>query len=158
VSERRRSVPVPVLELPLVSLPTEHPCANCGACCTYIATQIDDPNTFQQYENIHWYLTHENVGVYIDFEGDWYLEFQTRCRHLTDEKTCGIYEERPLLCSEFSFTDCERNSKEPAWKHYFHSQAELVEFLRQKRPRAWERYMRKRRELLRKRKASLRQR
>jgi hypothetical protein len=62
------------------------------------------------------------------------------------------------VCSEFSFTECERTTKEPGWKHYFHSQAELVEFLRQKRPRAYERYMRKRRELLRKRRASARSR
>src|SRR5262249_19164493 len=54
VSESRR--PAPVLELPLVSLPSLHPCADCGACCSYVATQIDDPSTFQQYENIHWYL------------------------------------------------------------------------------------------------------
>jgi len=156
VTESRR-IPRP-LDLPLLTLPSVHPCADCGACCTYVATQIDDPSTFQQYENIHWYLTHENVGVYIDWDGDWYIEFQTRCRHLTDAKTCGIYEERPLVCSEFSFLDCERTTGESAWKHYFHSQVELVDFLRQKRPRAYERYMRKRRELLRKRKASARSR
>ena len=154
MSESRRSAPV--LELPLVTLPSAHPCSGCGACCTYVATQIDDPNTFQQYENIHWYLTHENVGVYIDWEGDWFIEFQTRCRHLTEQKTCAIYEERPRVCSEFSFTECERTTKEPGWKHYFHTQAELVAFLREKRPRAYERYMRKRRELLHKRRASAR--
>jgi len=146
------------LELPLVSLPGAHPCANCGECCTYIATQIDDPGTFKEYENVRWYLTHENVGVYIDWDGDWYLEFKTQCKHLTDAKTCGIYEERPLVCSEFSFNDCERNSGEQGWKHYFHSEEELIDFLRTKRPRAWERYMKKRRELLRKRRASVRSR
>jgi uncharacterized protein len=147
---------IPVLELPLVNLPKAHPCAGCGDCCTYVATQIDDPHTFAQYENVHWYLTHENVGVYIDFDGDWYIEFQTKCRHLTAEKTCDIYETRPLVCSEFSFLDCERNTGEQAWKYYFKSQEDLVEFLRTKRPRAYERYQRKRRELLQKRKASVR--
>ena len=148
--------PAALLELPLVSLPGAHPCASCGECCTYVATQIDDPGTFKEYENLHWYLTHENVGVYIDSDGDWFIEFKTKCKHLTDAKTCGIYEERPLVCSEFSFNDCERNSGERGWKHYFHSQEELVEFLRSKRPRAYERYQKKRRELLRKRRASAR--
>ena len=150
--------PLAILELPLVTLPGAHPCANCGDCCTYVATQIDDPGTFKEYENLHWYLTHENVGVYIDWDGDWYLEFKTRCKNLTDAKTCGIYETRPLVCSEFSFNDCERNSGEPGWKHYFNSQEELVEYLRTKRPRAYERYQKKRRELLRKRKPSARSR
>ena len=144
------------LELPLVALPGAHPCANCGECCTYVATQIDDPGTFKEFENVHWYLTHENVGVYIDWDGDWFIEFRTNCRHLTTDKTCGIYRERPLVCSEFSFHDCERNSGEKGWKHYFHTQEEFVEFLRSKRPRAFERYMKKRRELLRKRSAKTR--
>lgn len=144
------------LELPLVTLPGAHPCASCGECCTYVATQIDDPKSFREFENVHWYLTHENVGVYIDWEGDWFIEFKTRCRHLTHAKTCAIYEDRPLVCSEFSFTECERNSGELAWKHYFHSQEEFVEFLRTKRPRSFERYMKKRRELLRKRGAKTR--
>ena len=43
---------------------------------------------------------------------------------------------------------------ERGWKHYFHSQEELVEYLRTKRPRGYERYMKKRRELLRKRRGS----
>jgi hypothetical protein len=68
------------LELPLVQLPSAHPCSSCGECCTYIATQIDDPQSFRDYDQIHWYLTHENVQVYVDWEGDWYLEFLTRCR------------------------------------------------------------------------------
>jgi uncharacterized protein len=152
------SAPPRGLELPLVSLPKAHPCASCGDCCTYVATQIDDPSTFKQYEDVHWYLTHENVGVYIDWEGEWFIEFRTRCRNLTDAKTCGIYQERPLVCSEFSFTDCERSSGESAWKHYFNSQEELVAFLRAKRPRAYERYMKKRGELLRKRRTSARSR
>jgi Fe-S-cluster containining protein len=91
--------PSPTLDLPLVDLPGAHPCSGCGACCTYVATQIDDPSTFKQYENIYWYLTHENIGVYIDWEGDWYLEVQTRCRNLTEARTCGIYVDRPLVCS-----------------------------------------------------------
>jgi len=143
--------PAGELELPLLSLPGAHPCAGCGDCCTYIATQIDDPKTFAEYENVHWYLTHENVGVYIDWDGDWYLEFQTRCRNLTEARTCSVYQTRPLVCSEFSSDDCERNSGESAWKHYFHSHEDLLAFMRTKRPRAFERYMKKRRLLVKKR-------
>jgi len=151
MSESRAQTPR--LELPLVSLPGSHPCASCGDCCTYVATQIDDPQTFGDYENVHWYLTHENVGVYVDWDGDWYLEFRTRCRNLTEARTCAVYETRPRVCSEFSWTDCERNSGESAWKHYLHSPEDLLAFMRAKRPRAFARYMKKRRELLRKRKA-----
>jgi Fe-S-cluster containining protein len=141
----------PSLELPLVDLPRAHPCADCGQCCTYVATQIDDPTTFKEYENLFWYLAHENVAVYIDWEGEWYLEFQTRCRNLTDARTCAIYAERPLVCSEFSFEDCEKNSGEQAWKHYFRSFDDLLGFMQAKRPKAFARYAAKRRALLKER-------
>ena len=142
------------LDLPLLDLPGAHPCSGCGECCTYIASQIDNPKTFREYENIYWYLTHENVAVYIDWDNDWYLEFQTKCRNLTEAKTCGIYIDRPLVCSEFSWTDCERNSGEQGWKHYFKSYEDLLGWMQAKRPKAFARYAKKRRELLKERERS----
>jgi len=139
------------LALPLVSLPSAHPCSGCGACCTYVATQIDNPKTWKQYENVYWYLTHENVAVYIDWEGDWYIEFQTRCRNLTEAKTCGIYVDRPVVCSEFSWTDCEKNSGLQGWKHYFKSFEDLLGFMQAQRPKAFASYAKKRRALLKER-------
>ena len=142
------------LDLPLVNIPVAHPCSGCGDCCTYVATQIDNPSTFKQYENIYWYLTHENVAVYIDWEGDWYLEFQTRCRNLTETRACGIYIDRPVVCSEFSWTDCERNSGLQGWRHYFKSYEDLLGVMQAKRPKAFARYAAKRRALLKERERS----
>lgn len=142
------------LDLPLLSIPTAHPCSGCGDCCTYVATQIDNPSTFKQYENVYWYLTHENVAVYIDWEGDWYLEFQTRCRNLTEARACGIYIDRPVVCSEFSWTDCERNSGLQGWRHYFKTYEDLLGFMQAKRPKAFARYAAKRRTLLKERERS----
>jgi hypothetical protein len=136
------------LALPLVDLPRSHPCHGCAQCCRYIATQIDDPSAFRDYENIFWYLTHRDVSVYIDHEGDWYLEFRTVCRHLTPSNTCGIYAERPQICENYSFEECEITTRESGYRHRFESQPELLDWLRTRRPKAFARYMRKRRELL----------
>jgi Fe-S-cluster containining protein len=141
------------LELPLVSLPGSHPCSDCGQCCNYVATQIDDPTAFRDYENIFWYLTHRDVSVYIDHDGDWYLEFRTVCRHLTPSATCGIYAERPLICEDYSWEECEVTTREPGYRQRFGSHQELIDWMRVKRPKGFERYMRKRRELLKKRAA-----
>ena len=139
------------LELPLVGLPSAHPCHDCAQCCRYIATQIEDPSSFRDYENLYWYLTHRDVSVYIDHDGDWYLEFRTVCRHLEPAGTCGVYAERPKICEDYSFEECEVTTREPGYRHRFDSYAELLEWMRVKRPKAFGRYMRTRRELLRKR-------
>ena len=72
------------LELPMLELPKAHPCSACGKCCHYIAIEIDNPSSFKDYDELYWYLTHKDVCVYIDWEGDWFIEFETVCEHLTD--------------------------------------------------------------------------
>ena len=141
------------LELPMVALPESHPCQACGECCRYIATEIDAPTSMQDYEHIAWYLLHRDVSVYVDWEGDWYIEFRTVCENLTEEATCGIYRDRPQICSDFSWNECERTTKESASKHHFHRPEEFVEFLREKRPKAYAKYMKFRRKLIEKRSA-----
>ena len=139
------------LELPLVDLPSSHPCHLCGACCRYIAVEIDNPTTFKDYDNIHWYLIHQDVTVYIDWEGAWFIEFQTTCDHLTAQKTCGIYDERPGICSDFSWDECEVTTKENGWKYRFETQEGFLLWHRERRPRSFERYREARRKLKQKR-------
>jgi hypothetical protein len=139
------------LELPLVQLPSAHPCHDCAQCCRYVATEIDDPSSFRDYENIVWYLAHRDVSVYIDHDGDWYIEFRTVCRHLAPSGTCEIYAERPQICEEYSFEECEVTMREPGHRVRFESQQQLLDWLRVKRPKAFQRYARRRRELLRRR-------
>jgi Fe-S-cluster containining protein len=136
------------LELPLVRLPSEHPCASCGDCCRYLAVEIDPPTNHTDYDHIYWYLTHRGVSVYIDWEGDWYVEFQTVCEHLTEESTCGIYRERPEICSEFEWDSCERATKESAAKVHFHTPKEFFVWMEEKRPRAWAKLQKHREKLL----------
>ncbi len=139
------------LELPQLQLPNQHPCHECGACCKYLALEIDDPSSFTDYENTCWYLTHRGVSVYIDWEGDWYLEFETVCEHLSEEATCGIYEERPKICSDFSWNECEKTTKESAWKYRFTNPTEMIDWVKRKRPKAYTKYQAAREKLKRKR-------
>jgi Fe-S-cluster containining protein len=136
------------LELPLVQLPSAHPCHGCGECCHYVAVEIDKPSAFRDYDHVFWYLAHRGVTVYVDWEGGWFLEFETVCENLTPAKTCGIYEQRPYICSSFSWEECERNSKEQAWKYRFRTPDEFFEWLRETRPRSFERYAKQRRRVL----------
>ncbi len=145
------AAPETAMELPLLQLSEAHPCSECGHCCTYVAVEIDNPSTFDDYDHIYWYLAHRGVSVYVDWESDWFIEFQTVCEHMTEAKTCGIYEERPKICSDFSWNECEKTTSEPAHQYRFTKPSELLDFLREKRPRNYERYLKGCEKLLRKR-------
>ncbi len=136
------------LELPLLDLPSAHPCHRCGECCNYVAVEIDNPSAFKDYDNIFWYLTHRNISVYVDWEGDWFIEFESPCEHMTEGKTCGIYEERPHMCSSFSWNECEKTTEERAWKHRFEEPASFFAWVEEKRPKQFERYAKRRAKML----------
>ena len=65
-------------------------CEHCTAlCCRYIALPIDTPETRGDFDDIRWYLCHENVVVFIE-EKQWYLGIMSRCKHLPPDNRCGI--------------------------------------------------------------------
>ena len=83
-------------------------CQDCGGrCCTYVASQIDDPDDLEDFENIRWYCAHQGVWVFMDEEEDWYVAFDARCEHLQDDFKCGIYDKRPAVCRNHKFGDCD---------------------------------------------------
>ena len=140
---------VPSLELPLLALPKSHPCKDCGACCEYIAIEIDAPTGYKDYDHVHWYLVHRDVAVYIDWEGDWFVEFATRCEHLSNTATCGIYSERPQICSDFSWEECEKSTGEDGHKVRFETPDEFLAWFEERRPKAFKKYSDRRAKLLR---------
>jgi len=75
------------------------PCKKCGSkCCKYVATGIDTPTSAREFDQIRWYLLHENVHVFIDCDDVWHLEFVTRCGSLDKNGRCTAYEARPEIC------------------------------------------------------------
>ena len=76
-------------------------CSKCAAlCCRYFALQIDTPKTAKQFDDIRWYLCHENVVVFIE-DGEWYVGVLNKCKHLGADNLCGIYETRPNQCADY---------------------------------------------------------
>jgi hypothetical protein len=88
-------------------------CEGCdGACCKYVAMEIDVPENLEDFENIRWYVAHKNVSVYVEEDGTWNIEFTTPCSYLVNGK-CSIHEDivkgkirRPTICKEFSVDQC----------------------------------------------------
>jgi uncharacterized protein len=117
-------------------------CEHCtAACCRYVALPIDTPETFADFEDLRWYLIHEHTSIFVE-DGDWYISFQTACRHLQSDHACGIYETRPRICRAYSTEDCDYHSGDYNWAHHFTCAEHLDEYLREhppapaKKPRA----------------------
>jgi Fe-S-cluster containining protein len=113
--------------------------------------EVDEPTTPRDYDQIHWYLTHRDVSVYVDWDAAWFVEFKTLCDHLTESGTCDIYRERPELCSEFSWETCETSTGDPGHRLFFNNPQEFFDWFQAKRPRSFERYAKYRKALLEKR-------
>jgi hypothetical protein len=80
---------------------------HCGAkCCRYLTVSIPTPTAETDWDEIRWWLAHEEVWVTKDDEG-WLLTVEMRCRHLEANGACGIYESRMNLCAKHDAADCE---------------------------------------------------
>ncbi|MBD3253257.1 YkgJ family cysteine cluster protein [Candidatus Pacearchaeota archaeon] len=107
-------------------------CKGCGAkCCRYIATEIDKPESKKDYQDIVWYLLHENVWIFIE-EGKWYIQFNTDCKKLDENSKCSIYEKRPKICRDLDIESCERYGDGEAYDFLFKEPEEFIDYLKKK--------------------------
>ena len=111
-------------------------CEQCvGACCRYIALPIEEPTTASEFNDIRWYLIHENVSVFVE-DGDWYISFHTTCRHLLADHRCGIYETRPKICRKYTTDNCDYHSGDYGWEEHFTTPEHLEEYLQRNKAKA----------------------
>ncbi len=107
-------------------------CDQCAAlCCRYFALPLDNPKTARDYDNIRWYLIHENVVAYIE-EGQWYIGILNKCKHLQPDNRCGIYETRPRICREYTTDNCDFHGGEYNFEVLFTSGEQLLAYARKK--------------------------
>jgi uncharacterized protein len=109
-----------------------------GLCCRHIAMEIDRPTTKIDFDNIRWYLMHENTKVGIDLDNNWMIEVSTSCRHLQSDHRCGVYDRRPAVCRGYPGADsCEHEDKGSTYKLLFSNDDELVQWMAKTRP-SWQ--------------------
>lgn len=110
-------------------------CSDCsGDCCKYITIQIDAPKEDIDFEELKWFLCHENVMVYIDHDRQWCVEVKTPCRFQDKETNlCTIYDSRPEVCSEHDPGECEGNDDhEPYFKRAFKTPEDIDIYKKEK--------------------------
>lgn len=119
---------------------TKNLCEQCAAlCCRYFVLEIDTPETRRQYDDVRWYLLHENSFVFIE-KKKWYLGIYARCKQLQPDNRCGIYHKRPKICRSYSTDNCDYHGGEYNWEILFSSAEQLERYaqeqLKSSRPRA----------------------
>jgi Fe-S-cluster containining protein len=103
-------------------------CDRCAAlCCRYFALPIDNPDCRRDFDNIRWYLVHENVVVFVE-KKQWYIGIMNRCKHLQSDNRCEIYETRPQLCRSYSTDNCDYHGGDYNYEHLFTSADDLWTF------------------------------
>jgi Fe-S-cluster containining protein len=106
------------VKLPILST-TSSLCEQCVAlCCRYFAFQIEAPTTLRDFEDIRWYMLHEDTIVFVE-QGDWYLQVNRKCKALLPDNRCGVYENRPTICREYKTNDCDWHAQEYNYDQLF---------------------------------------
>lgn len=110
-----------------------NPCSGCSNCCEYVVLEIDKPTTLKDFDQLFWYLLHQDVWVYLDHEGSWNVQFNTPCKKL-DDRRCGIYTRRPYVCRGYQVDNCSRYGEGEAEKVLLTCEEDLFRYLAEKRP------------------------
>lgn len=106
----------------------ENLCDVCAAlCCRYIALPIDNPETLRDYDDIRWYLAHENIVVFTE-DDQWFVGILNKCKHLQPDNRCGIYFTRPRICRKYSTDNCDYHGGEYNFDKFFNSAEQLWQY------------------------------
>ena len=104
-------------------------CKKCaGLCCRYLALPIETPTEKDDYDDIRWYLAHEGISIFVE-DSDWYIQIANRCKHLTRDNLCEIYDERPKICRGYADDNCDFHSGDYGYELHFGSLEEFDEYL-----------------------------
>ncbi|MCB9882014.1 MAG: YkgJ family cysteine cluster protein [Planctomycetes bacterium] len=109
-------------------------CAACprSKCCRQISVEIDKPVDADDFEDLLWFVAHRGVSLFVD-EGDWYVSMETPCTHLQQDGLCGIYEDRPKICRDYSSDGCDRD-EDTEYDLSFQTHEELLAYVRVRFP------------------------
>ena len=107
--------------------PGEVLCSYCTArCCRYFAMAIDTPKTWEQFDNMRWYMMHGPFSVFVD-GASWFLLIPGDCQHLQADHMCGAYETRPQICRDYTTDSCEYDN-DGVYDQYFETPEQLWEY------------------------------
>ena len=122
-----------------VKVTSENKCSFCtgSICCTYVTQHLDTPRSKEDFRQLLWQVSHNNIKIYKDDDG-WTLLVEGSCQHLQIDGGCGIYEVRPEICREHTNDYCEFDApSEDGFELYFENYHDLLKYCK-KRFKSWD--------------------
>jgi uncharacterized protein len=115
-------------------------CLRCGSkCCRYLALPIDKPETPGDFNDLHWFLLHDGISVFVE-DGDWYMQIDNPCRALSPSGLCTVYADRPRICRSYRLSECEFTQPDSVYELILRTPEECADYaaryLREKRRKA----------------------
>lgn len=105
-------------------------CDKCtGLCCRYFALPIETPEDWDDFDDIRWYLAHEDVTVFVE-DGDWYINIKNKCRHLDPNHRCDMYEKRPGICRNYTEETCDFTGEDYDYEMHFLDDHQMEEYMK----------------------------
>jgi len=127
------------LKIDGIKVTSENKCSFCtgSLCCTYVTQHMETPRSKEDFRQLLWQVSHQNVKLYKDDDG-WTLLVDGKCQHLQVNGDCGIYEDRPEVCREHSNDYCEFDAPaEDGFELYFENYFDLLKYCK-KRFKSWD--------------------
>jgi len=118
---------------------SENKCSFCtgSICCTYVTQHLDTPRSKEDFRQLLWQVSHNNIKIYKDDDG-WTLLVEGSCQHLQIDGGCGIYEVRPEICRDHTNDYCEFDApSEDGFDLYFENYDDLLKYCK-KRFKSWD--------------------
>jgi uncharacterized protein len=104
-------------------------CEGCESrCCKYFTVPLDVPEDADDFDALKWYILHEGVSIYIDDDGDWYVNFVSRCRALGADGLCKVYDDRPEICRTHDYDVCEKDDTPYDFREHFFTVGDLMDY------------------------------
>jgi Fe-S-cluster containining protein len=122
-----------------IKVTSENKCSFCtgSTCCTYVTQHLDTPRSKEDFRQLLWQVSHQNVKLYKDDDG-WTMLVDGKCQHLQVNGDCGIYDERPDICREHTNDYCEFDApSEDGFDLYFEDYFDLLKYCK-KRFKSWD--------------------
>ena len=107
----------------------KNPCDGCDLCCRHVAVEIDVPENDKEYDQIRWFLLHEDIWIFIYNDDSWNMQVNRKCEKLDENGMCGYYKERPQICRDYSVENCEGNGSGKSFKIMWKSVEEFKDWI-----------------------------